>query len=253
MKKNIHQDHINEHSPAAIKQRLNRPNKPSVISDAVLGGIDGCVTTFAVISGSVGAGFSSTVALVLGFSNLIADGFSMAVSNYESIKADQEYIENVRLIEQEHIEKYPAGEREEIRQIFQNKGFKGETLEEIVTTICSDERLWIDTMLTEEHGIQISEPNPFKSAMATFTAFVFVGTMPLLPFLILSLDIQTQFYISAGLAGLMFFAIGAMKSYIVSKPILLSGVKTLLTGGAAASLAFFTGYLLRVVFKIGGV
>ena len=63
MKKNQYQKHIEEHTPAAIKQRLNRPKKPSVISDAVLGGIDGCVTTFAVISGSVGAGFSSTVAL----------------------------------------------------------------------------------------------------------------------------------------------------------------------------------------------
>ena len=248
MKKNKYQDHINEHSPAAIKQRLNRPKKPSVISDAVLGGIDGCVTTFAVISGSVGAGFSSTVALVLGFSNLIADGFSMAVSNYESIKAYQEYIQNVRLIEQEHIEKYPDGEREEIRQIFQNKGFEGETLDEIVTTICSDERLWVDTMLTEEHGIQISEPNPFKSAMATFSAFIFVGTMPLLPFLILSLDIRTQFYISAFLAGIMFFSIGAMKSYIVSKPILLSGFKNPFNRWGSCKPCFLYGLFTKSGF-----
>ena len=76
------------------------------------------MTTFAVVSGTVGAGFPSSVAVVLGIANLLADGFSMAISSYESIKAQQEYIESVRLSEAKHIEAVPDGEREEIRQIF---------------------------------------------------------------------------------------------------------------------------------------
>ena len=251
MKKNKHEELIREHRPEAIKERLNRLTKPNIISDAVLGGIDGCVTTFAVVSGAVGAGFSSTVALVLGFANLIADGFSMAISNYESIKAQQEFTESVRLTEQEHIEKVPTGEREEIRQIFHKKGFTGEILERIVDTISKDRRLWIDTMLTEEHGIQKSELGPVKSAVTTFSAFLFVGAIPLIPFLFLGLKIQLQFIISACLAGIMFFIIGSMKSLVFAKPVFRSGLKTFLTGGAAASLAFLTGYLLRVVFGIG--
>jgi len=250
MKMNDQQKLIREHHPEVIKERLNRLKQPNLISDAVLGGIDGCVTTFAVVSGALGAGFSSSVALVLGFANLIADGFSMAVSNYESIKAQQDFTESVRLAEQEHIEKIPVGEKEEIRQIFQKKGFAGDILDKIVETIISDKNLWIDTMLTEEHGLQQNNLNPFKSGVATFTAFIFVGTIPLLPFLVPHLHMQSQFIISACLAGMMFFMIGALKSHLFSKPVFSSGIKTLLTGGIAASLAFITGYILRVVFDI---
>jgi len=253
MKKNKNEELVREHFPEAIKERLNRSIKPNIVSDAVLGGIDGCVTTFAVVSGAFGAGFSSSVAIVLGFANLIADGFSMAISNYESIKAQTEFTESIRLTEQEHIEKIPAGEREEIRQIFQKKGFTGEVLEKIVDTICNDKRLWIDTMLTEEHGVQKSGLSPYKSAFTTFATFLFVGAIPLAPFLIHGLEIRLQFILSACLAGIMFFLIGTAKSVIVAKPAFRSGIKTLLTGSAAASLAFFTGYLLKVAFGIGAV
>jgi vacuolar iron transporter family protein len=248
--KNAYEEHVRDHHPDAIKRRLNRPAETNVIGDAVLGGIDGCVTTFAVVAGAVGAGFSSTVALVLGFANLLADGFSMGISNYESVRARQELIDSIRRTENEHIEKYPAGEREEIRQIFQKKGFSGETLDKIVDTISGDRRLWIDTMLMEEYGVQTEGSNPLKSAVATFSAFILVGTMPLAPFMIRSLEMQVQFLISIALAGLMFFSIGAAKSLAFGKPALGSGIKTLLTGGAAASLAFITGYALRTAFGI---
>src|SRR3712207_1854807 len=69
-----------EHRPEAVRQRLSVRRGPGYLGDAVLGGIDGCVTTFAVVAGAVGADFSGLVVVVLGFANLLADGFSMAVS-----------------------------------------------------------------------------------------------------------------------------------------------------------------------------
>ncbi len=108
-------------------------------------------------------------------------------------------------------------------------------------------------MLSEEHGIQKSEPNPWKTALTTFTAFVLVGAIPLLPFLAPALDVQQQFYLSACFAGVMFFSIGMLKSLVFEKPVFISGLHTLLTGGTATSPAFFTGYLLRATFGIGGI
>ncbi len=253
MKKTSHEQLVKEHHPEAIRKRLNLPVKSQNISNAVLGGIDGCVTTFAVVSGVVGANFPSSVALVLGFANLLADGFSMAISNFESISAQREFVDIIRRSEEEHIDKVPGGEREEIRQIFQQKGFSDEVLVEIVDTITQDRNLWIETMLSEEHGIQKSDPNPWNAALTTFAAFVFVGAMPLLPFLATTLNMQQQFYLSACFAGVMFFSIGMMKSLVFAKPVFVSGLRTLLTGGSAAALAFFTGYLLRETFGIGGV
>ena len=184
MLKNHQETLEKEHQPEAIAVRLNQQPKTQNVSDAILGAIDGCVTTFAIVAGAIGAGFSASVALILGFANLFADGFSMAISNYEANKAQSEFIANVRKTEEEHIQKVPEGEKEEIRQIFQRKGFEGETLEKIVTTITQNTTLWVDTMLMEEHGIQPQNSSAIKAAVTTFTAFVLVGAVPLIPFLI---------------------------------------------------------------------
>jgi len=250
MKKDSIEELAREHHPELIRQRMQLAPKTQNVSDAVLGGIDGCVTTFAVVSGVVGAGLPSSIAVILGFANLIADGFSMAVSNYESHKSKQEFIESVKRSEERHIDVVPEGEREEIRQIFRSKGFEGEVLETIVSTISEDRNLWIDTMLSEEHGIHKISPSPWASAGATFGAFVLIGAMPLLPFLVSTLQIQQKFIISACVAGIMFFLIGMLKSLAFDKPVILSGFRTLLTGGTAAGLAFYTGFLLREVFGV---
>ena len=250
MKEVSQKELIRDHQPEAMKKRLLLAPRSQYISDAVLGGIDGCVTTFAVVSGAFGAGFPSTVAVVLGFANLIADGFSMGISNYESNTAKREFIESIRSTEERHIKDVPEGELEEIRQIFQTKGFEGEILEKIVDTISQDKNLWIETMLTEEHGIDIALANPWLAAWTTFCSFIFVGSVPLLPFFISALPPHQQFMISAGLAGAMFFLIGTLKSLVLAKPIFVSGLRTLLTGGTAAGLAFLTGYVLREAFGI---
>ena len=91
------------HTPAAIKTRLTRPPQHSYVGDAVLGGIDGCITTFAVVAGGVGAGFNPVVVAVLGCANLVADGFSMAISNYQSGRTREHLIERTRREELEHI------------------------------------------------------------------------------------------------------------------------------------------------------
>jgi hypothetical protein len=70
-----------ENSPKVVQGRLAERRRPSYLADAILGGIDGCVTTFAVVAGAVGSGFTSVVIIVLGVTNLLADGFSMAASN----------------------------------------------------------------------------------------------------------------------------------------------------------------------------
>ena len=52
------------------------------LPDLVYGANDGIITTFAVVTGVVGASLSERVIVILGFANLVADGFSMGASNY---------------------------------------------------------------------------------------------------------------------------------------------------------------------------
>lgn len=239
-----------EHKSDAIRDRIESVNNSQDVSDAVLGGIDGCVTTFAVVSGAVGAGLPGSVAIVLGFANLFADGFSMAVSNYEALSSQKEFAAAVRRDEEDHIDRIPEGERAEVRHIYERKGFSGELLDQVVETITSNRKIWIETMLREEHGLQEIPPNPWRSAAVTFGAFVAVGAVPLVPLLIPSLEMHQQFTASAILAGVMFFAIGSLKSRFLAKPMIPAGFRTLVTGGAAAGLAWLTGYLLRTLVGV---
>lgn len=235
-----------EHSPEVIADRLSAKTEHSYLGDAVLGAIDGCVTTFAVVSGVVGANLSHRVVVILGLANLIADGFSMAVSNYQKSKSDRQRVEQFRKIEAQHIEEVPEGEREEIRQIFARKGFQGPILEEIVAVITRDREQWIDTMITEELGLQLDSPSPIKSALVTFLAFVTVGLIPVLPFLLpLSVEPHSLFVMSAIATGVAFFVVGLLKGRELEQPALRSGLETLMVGCFAAALAYGVGVWLR--------
>lgn len=236
-----------DHHPDAIKHRLQQPHKPSLLPDAILGGIDGCITTFAIVAGSVGAGVSPKTAVVLGFANLLADGFSMGVSTYEASQAERQHIEALRNRELEHINKIPEGEKEELRQIYLAKGLKPETVEDIVETVSGQKNLWIDTMLAEEYGVHLESGNALMSSATTFVAFVLVGAIPLLPILMVSTDPLLSLFSSAALAACIFFSIGYLKGRLYAQRPLRSGLKTLLTGGTAAFLAYATGHWLATL------
>jgi len=60
------------------------------LPEMVYGSIDGTVTTFAIISGVAGAGLSPAIVIILGVSNVLADGFSMASSNYLSVQSERQ-------------------------------------------------------------------------------------------------------------------------------------------------------------------
>ena len=204
----------------------------------MLGAIDGTVTTFAVVAGAAGAGLEHYVVIILGSANLLADGFSMAASNYLGTKADEQVVDRLRKIEAQHIELVPDGEREEIRQIFAAKGFQGEILEEVVKVITKDRKRWIDTMLTDEFGVQIERVSAVRAGVATFSAFVVAGAVPLLPyFLPLDLTKTAIFATSAAATAATFFAVGVAKGRVVHHPLLRSGIETLAVGGIKYQVA----------------
>lgn len=236
------------HTREAIRLRMQQPANHGYLSDGVLGGIDGCVTTFAVVAGAVGGALSTKVIVMLGFANLLADGFSMAASNYLSVKSERQRVERIRREEEEHIVHVPEGEREEVREIFRTKGFRGDVLESIVEAICQNKKLWVDTMLTEEHGLQLTGRPPLRAGLATFIAFVLVGLMPLLPFFITTMSIESGFRVSAFTTAVAFFAVGTAKGWALRRSKLVSGFETLLIGSVAAALAYAAGYLIRQMY-----
>lgn len=231
-----------EHSPEAIRRRLESGPKHNYLRDWIYGGVDGAVTTLAVVTGVAGAQLSSWIILALGFANLIADGFSMAASNYLGTKSEHDDWRRLQDIENRHIDLAPEGEREEVRQIFARKGFAGEELNRIVELITADRGRWIQTMLMDEYGLPRAVRSPWIAGLSTFTAFLICGLAPLVPYLFGS---EHSFTLSVMLTGVVFFTIGSVKSRWSTSSWWHSGFTTLLVGGAAAALAYFTGVLVR--------
>ena len=231
-----------EHSPDAIRKRLESGPQHNYLRDWIYGGIDGAVTTLAVVTGVAGAELSSWIILALGFANLFADGFSMAASNYLGTKSEHDDWRRLQTIENRHIDLAPEGEREEVRQIFARKGFEGEELERIVELITADRERWIQTMLMDEYGLPHAIRSPWIAAFSTFTAFLICGIVPLLPYLFVNANSLT---LSVTLTGVVFFVIGSVKSRWSTSSWWYSGFTTLVIGGIAASLAYFTGVIIK--------
>ena len=151
-------------------------------------------------------------------------------------------------IENRHIDLAPDGEREEVRQIFERKGFAGADLDRIVELVTSNRERWVKTMLTDEYGLPQSIRSTWKAAFSTFSAFLVCGLVPLLPYLFGTKEHSLA--LSAALTGLVFFAIGSIKSRWSTSSWWRSGLTTFLVGAIAASLAYVVGVFLRTVFGV---
>ena len=230
------------HSHSEIKARIGAPPGRGVLRDLVYGGIDGSVTTFAIVAGVAGAGLSPFVIVALGLANVLADGFSMAAGNYSGTKAERDNIARIRAIEARHIELFPDGERREVYEILAHKGLSGDVLDDATQAITANHESWINLMLEGEYGLSGVEPNPIRAAMATFVAFLLAGLVPLLPFL---LGFEQAFVVSAWLTMFVFFVIGALKSVWSVAPWWRSAAETLLIGGLAAAIAYGVGTLFH--------
>jgi VIT1/CCC1 family predicted Fe2+/Mn2+ transporter len=235
-----------DHTKEAIARRLAATRQHSYLGDFILGAVDGAVTTFAIVAGAAGAGLSNGVVLILGFSNVLADGFSMAAGNFLRARSDQQHLERFRRMEESHIDHIPEGEREEVRQIFQAKGFSGDVLENIVQVLTDDRRQWVNTMLTEEWGLQLEPPSPWRAALATMSAFVLAGLVPLLPLIfMLQRHASESFAASCFFTGLAFLLIGLIRGRVTDESPLRTSLETLLVGGSAAAVAYLVGWLLE--------
>ena len=231
-----------EHSPDAIRRRLESGPKHNYLRDWIYGGIDGAVTTLAVVTGVAGAQLSNWIILALGFANLFADGFSMAASNYLGTKSEDDDWRRLQEIENRHIDLAPEGEREEVRQIFARKGFEGEELRHIVELITADRERWVQTMLMDEYGLPHAIRSPWVAALSTFSAFLICGLAPLIPYLFGN---ERSLMLSMLLTGIVFFVIGSVKSRWSTSSWLHSGFTTLAVGVIAASLAYCTGVVIK--------
>ncbi len=238
---------IKAHHHRQIKAEEQHSSAGQYIKSLIYGGLDGIITTFAVVAGVAGAALSPGVVLILGFANLIADGLSMAIGDYLSTKAEMEFQQAERTRETWEVEHYPDGEKHELMELYMNKGMNEEDAKTVVDIIAKNKEAWIDIMMVEELGIIQEDESPLKNALVTFLSFITFGFIPVVTYVVArfipNMPVNT-FELSCILTSLTLFVLGALKVKVTGKNWFKSGLEMLIVGGLAAGAAYVVGILL---------
>ena len=213
------------------------------VRDLIFGLNDGVVSNFSLISGVAGAGTSHSVVLLAGVAGLIAGGFSMAAGAYLSNKSHREVVAEEFRREAEEIEYAPEEEREELRRIYQHKGFSPDEVDILVRRITADRQRWLETLITEELGLSLDPgPPPLLDSLFAGGGFAIGAFMPLLPFLFASG--RGALIAAAVLSVVGLFLMGASKTLVTSRSVMRSGAEMVVVGVIAAGVTNLVGRAL---------
>lgn len=239
------------HDPERIAhaaQEAHGGTSHQYIGDLVYGGLDGIITTFAVVSGVAGAQLGTPIILILGLANLFADGFSMATGAYLSAKSEQEYYDREWQREAWEVEHLPDGERAELYEIYRQQGYTEADAHQLVKIQTRNPQRWVKAMMIAELGLLPDDRKPLLSGLATLVSFVVAGSIPLLVYLaglFFPIPSTVAFPVSLALSGLALFGLGAAKVLVTGLNFFKSGLEMLLVGGLAAGVAYGVGALLK--------
>jgi VIT1/CCC1 family predicted Fe2+/Mn2+ transporter len=209
---------------------------------AVLGANDGLVSNFSLVMGIAGAGGSGSAIMIAGFAGLLAGALSMALGEWLSVQSARELYANQIRVEAAEIEEIPQEEEEELRLIYEAKGIAPEVAREMAHRIVTGDRTSaIDTLAREELGIDPQElgGSAWVAAATSFFLFSMGAIIPVIPFLLLSGF--PAIALSAGLAGLALFGVGAAITLVTGRGLLSSGIRQLAFGMAAAAITYGIG------------
>lgn len=239
---------MNEHIESA-KQETNP--FAEYFKEIIYGGIDGIVTTFAVVAGFAGASLTNdttlqisfVVVLLFGLANLFADAASMGLGNFLSVRSEKDLYHAKRELELSEVRTNTDHELVETIAIMKDKGFTDEQATTLAGIYKTNEDYWVDFMM--QHELELSDPrgeNEIFTGLATFFSFMIFGAIPLLPFMLRSEgDPATAFmYSSIGTLGAL-VALGLLKWKVIGSRLSASLFEVVAVGGTAAVLAYFVG------------
>ncbi len=220
-----------------------------VIRQITFGMNDGVVSIFALLAGVAGAGQSPKMILVTLLAATIAGALSMSAGEYISGKSESQFFKHEIEQERIEIELTPEIEKEEVRLIYQKKGFQGELLDKIVHQIIQDKDRWVREMVIEELGVtDLDQETSLKEPIIIFFAFILGALFPVLPYLLFQSlwDGTVIFWIATGLTFGGLFMAGALKKFVTGAIWWKSGIEMLIVGLFAYGVSYFIGTLVGV-------
>jgi VIT1/CCC1 family predicted Fe2+/Mn2+ transporter len=240
-----------------LQHHLKHEHEQSVLSEnlkeIVYGGIDGIITTFAVVAGFTGATMMATdrgeegiaisvsVVLVFGLANLFADGFSMGVGDFLSSRAEKKLFDKEQNKEVLAIEKDEEFEYDETVFILMEKGFTKENAQTITDIYKENPEFWAEFMMRYELNMTHPEESPVRSALITFASFIMFGAIPLLPYIFNIVFFDGKFMTASVFTAFALALLGFIRAKFTKERIFTSMLEIVGLGMMAAFIAYFVG------------
>ena len=224
--------------------------------EVIYGGIDGIVTTFAIVAGFAGAALSNNevtqlsfaVVLLFGLANLFADAASMGLGSFLSVRSEKDLYHVKRDEELAEMRANPELEIRETIDVLVAKGFSAADAQTLASIYKGNEDYWLDFIMNHEH--EMPDPrseNEIFTGIATFMSFMVFGSIPLLPFIfVTSADPATTFIYSSIGTFAALVALGLLKWQVIGSRLGASLFEVVAVGGTAAVLAYYVGTFFAV-------
>src|SRR5436190_6642372 len=218
---------------------------------AIFGINDGLVSNLSLIMGVTGAAVDNKIIVIAGVAGLLAGAFSMAAGEYISMRSQREVFERLIHLEAHELATEPEEERDELIEIYRNKGVPAEVAEQPVEVRHRDPDLALEAHAREELGLDLEQGlgSPWAASISSMLTFSFGAFVPLVPFLFGS-GLAAALW-AIGMSAVTLFAVGAGISKLTGRSIWWSGARMLLVGGVAAAITFGVGKALHVGGAVG--
>lgn len=207
-----------------------------ILKSIIFGGLDGIITSFAMISSSHASHLPRFTILLLGISNIIAGAISMGHGDYFSEKAESEYILDQYNREKWEFENFKECEIKEMKELYTVKyNVSEEDAEIILIAMANYDKLFLDHMMVVELGLMPpdDDSSPICNGLATFTSFIIFGSIPLISYLVSGL-----FWISCIFSVLTLAVLGGVKSTFTRANCIYSSIITIVNGIFSAGTAY---------------
>jgi VIT1/CCC1 family predicted Fe2+/Mn2+ transporter len=217
-------------------------HKSNRLSDVILGGQDGLVNVLGVILGVAAASQDTRIVLAGGLAATFAESISMAAVAYTSKAAERDFYSSEIAREKREIKEIPQMEEDEIREIYRRKGFHGKLLEKIVRVITSNEKVWLETMMSDELKLSpVEKKRPYSAALIVGFSAIIGSLVPLMPFFFLK--VQEGIYTSMFVSGIVLFLVGVIKAKLTIGGWGRSGLEMAVIGIVSALAGYGVGLL----------
>jgi VIT1/CCC1 family predicted Fe2+/Mn2+ transporter len=210
---------------------------------ATFGAMDGLVTNIALIAGVGGGGVSRHTLILTGVAGLVAGAVSMGLGEYTSVRTQNDQVAAELDKELRELRDNPDGEADELVAVWTARGLPEDLARQVADVLKHHPEQALRVHAQEELGVVPDElPSPWTAALSSFVCFSIGAVIPLLTYL-MGFD-SLAFALAVG--GLGLFAAGAVIARFTGQGWVLSGLRQLLLGAAAAGATYVVGMLIGV-------